>query len=1154
MKQAKTSLEELQKRPKRLEDAYHIALSAMSDGIYTVDRDLRIVTVDKLPVLWVKRRHENLIGRLLPEAFPFLPQRTYDQYREVFESGRTTVTEETIIVDQKNRSVETRMIPVSEDGQVTKVFTVLKDITETKQAKSALVSERDTLRSMIDVMPFGVTLLDRQRTVLSQNAGVTRIFGECKGKKCYKSYESNGEVCEECPVKRSFEDGIFHKTERKVTTPTGQSAVFENTAIPIRDSSGAITSCLEIVKDITKHKRGEESLREIRDLTRRLFETSPMPQAVMDPKSGRFVRCNEAAVRIYGYENREKLLDKTPLQMSTPTQYDGIASPIAAEKHIEACWRDGIHCFEWRHQRPNNQIWDADIHMMVFRHHGRPYIWFALRDITEYRRALNTLSESAQRYRDLVESTSDFIWEVDQNGSYTYASPKVRDILGYEPEEVIGKTPLDFMEEDEAKRVAGLFAAFAESCEPIQALENIGLHKDGEKVVLETNGVPIFDRKGAFGGYRGIDRDITGRKASEKALLTAQVRLSQAMDLAGIVYWEHDLSTGKMMFNDSFYALYGTTAKQEGGYQMTSDEAVDRFVHPEDAALVRRARQDLLASSDGLRSSKGFEHRIIRRDGEIRHIMTRSKAERDTSGRIVKVYGANQDITARIRGEEALRKSEEMYRSLIAASPDAISVIDRSGQVVLGSPKTLELFGVEKDHGLGRSIIEWVAPEDRPRAEAAIRQLLTTGYVPFGEFALKKEDGTLFDAEVHAAPIRLPDGTINGGILITRDMTDRKNLQAQLLQAQKMEAIGTLAGGVAHDFNNILTAIMGYSGFIQNKMPKADPLRTYLQEINNCASKAANVTRSLLAFSRKQSMELQPCSSNMILRDIEKLLRRLVPEDVDLTLALKEDVVIMVDVTQIGQVLMNLISNAKDAMPKGGALHVETKGTELGTEFGETHGFGAPGQYVMISVTDTGCGMDEATQKKIFEPFFTTKEVGKGTGLGLSIVYGIIKQHNGYVTVSSQPGKGTTFDIYLPAVKMNISQTKQAIVPAQGGTETILLAEDEDHVRQVVNEMLRMSGYTIIQATDGEDAVRQYKKHRDKIDLLILDVVMPGKNGKEVCDEIRTMNTSVPAIFMSGYTGDVVLDKGIPDIASNYISKPIIVDDLLKKIRETLER
>jgi two-component system, cell cycle sensor histidine kinase and response regulator CckA len=525
----------------------------------------------------------------------------------------------------------------------------------------------------------------------------------------------------------------------------------------------------------------------------------------------------------------------------------------------------------------------------------------------------------------------------------------------------------------------------------------------------------------------------------------------------------------------------------------------------------------------------------------------------DESGRYYGRIWTFRDMTARKKAEEALRRSEDMYRTLIAASPDSIVVTDMSGRVTLGSRKALDLFEVPEGHGIGRSILDWVSPQDRLKAETAIRQLSTTGEFLFGEFVLKRDDGAFFEAEVHAAPLRWSGGEARGVIFIVRDVTERKTLQAQLLQAQKMEAIGTLAGGVAHDFNNIIMAIMGFTGLIETMVPDDHPVRNHLHQIHACTSKAANVTRSLLTFSRKQAMELTPLNINVVIKDVEKLLRRLVPEDVRITLSLNDQVVTMADATQINQVLINLISNAKDAMPKGGSLHIETKMVEVGKEFRQAHGFGEPGRYGLIAVTDTGPGMDEVTKKKIFEPFFTTKEVGKGTGLGLAIVYGIIKQHNGYITVSSEPGKGARFEIYLPAVNAEVGEAEMGPDSIPGGTETILLVEDDNDVRTIAAEILRVSGYAIIEAEDGEAAVRKYREHRDSIDLLVLDVVMPGKNGKEVYEEIREMTPSVRVIFMSGYTGDIVLDRGIGHGTTDYISKPLSADELLKRIREALD-
>jgi nitrogen-specific signal transduction histidine kinase/CheY-like chemotaxis protein len=387
-----------------------------------------------------------------------------------------------------------------------------------------------------------------------------------------------------------------------------------------------------------------------------------------------------------------------------------------------------------------------------------------------------------------------------------------------------------------------------------------------------------------------------------------------------------------------------------------------------------------------------------------------------------------------------------------------------------------------------------------------------------------------------------------------RDITERKNLEDQLRQAQKMEAIGTLAGGVAHDFNNILMAIMGYANLLQMKMGQNDSSRVYVDQILASTAKAANITQSLLAFGRKQIMEMKPHKITTIVKDVEKLLRRLMREDIELTIKLGDDATVTADMTQIDQVLINLATNARDAMPQGGRLTIETGRVVIDEEFRRIHGYGKPNAYALILVTDTGIGMDEKTQEKIFEPFFTTKELGKGTGLGLSIVYGIVKQHNGYINVSSRPGEGSTFLLYLPEVKEKPRETKSAVREAKGGSETLLLAEDNADIRAVISDILKMLGYTVIEAVNGRDAVEKFREHQGEIKLIILDVVMPEKSGKEAYEEIRTMRHDIKALFMSGYTADIVLDKGVFGKTSDYIAKPIAPHELLHKVRHILDR
>ncbi|HHN64698.1 MAG TPA: response regulator [Nitrospirae bacterium] len=385
---------------------------------------------------------------------------------------------------------------------------------------------------------------------------------------------------------------------------------------------------------------------------------------------------------------------------------------------------------------------------------------------------------------------------------------------------------------------------------------------------------------------------------------------------------------------------------------------------------------------------------------------------------------------------------------------------------------------------------------------------------------------------------------------------EKELLQAQFLQSQKMEAIGHLAGGIAHDFNNILTAIIGYSTLLQQKMKEDDPMRSMVNSVISSAERAANLTQELLAFSRKQIINPKPVEINDLVKDMEKLLLRLIGEDIEFRTILSEQQLwVVADRGQLEQVIMNLITNARDAMPGGGILSIETATVEITRrQIDEQRDVIRPGRYAVISISDTGTGMDEETKEHIFEPFYTTKDVGKGTGLGLSVVYGIVKQHNGHIKVYSEKGHGTTFRIYLPLGKADIKEEKtEQRVELRGGTETVLLAEDESAVRELIKTVLTERGYEVIEAVDGRDAIEKFTVNRDRINLMILDVVMPEKSGREVYEEIKRIRPDIKVLFTSGYTSNIIQQKGVLDEGINFISKPVSPDELLIKVREVLE-
>jgi PAS domain S-box-containing protein len=509
----------------------------------------------------------------------------------------------------------------------------------------------------------------------------------------------------------------------------------------------------------------------------------------------------------------------------------------------------------------------------------------------------------------------------------------------------------------------------------------------------------------------------------------------------------------------------------------------------------------------------------------------------------------------------ALRESEGRYRLLLESVTDYIyTTLVENGRPVATSHGsgcvavtgyTSEEYAA--DPGLWLSM---VYGEDRLIVMEQANAVLA-GKTPITiEHRIIHKDGRI--RWIRNTPV--PRHNQEGGLIcydgIVTDITEQKTLEHQLFQAQKMEAIGQLAGGIAHDFNNILTAIIGFCTLIEMNMKKDDLQRSNLSNVLAAADRAADLTRSLLAFSRKQIINSQPADLNQIINKTEKFLKRIIGEDIDFKAVVCQDVLtVNADSGQIEQVLMNLATNARDAMPKGGLLSLETGTVEMDDEYIKAHGYGEPGRYACISVSDSGEGMDETTCKKVFEPFFTTKEVGKGTGLGLSIAYGIIKQHNGFIDVCSEPDKGTTFKIYLPLIHAAIAEKQTGKEETfERGTETILVADDDAAMRELVEKILTMFGYTVIMAVDGSDAVARFRANKERIDLVILDIIMPKMNGKEAFDEMRKLNPAVKGLFISGYTSDIVHKRGMLDQSLDFVSKPLNPKTLLIKIRDVLRK
>ncbi len=903
-----------------------------------------------------------------------------------------------------------------------------------------------------------------------------------------------------------------------------------------------------------------------------LTENNPLGIVVLD-LTHRIQMCNPAFERLFGYRQAE-ILGAELDSLLAPRDAKWEAAELSRQAAAGTVVREKA-----KRMRSDGSLVDVQILGVPILVEGKLIGSFGMyEDITKRRLAEKAQLEAEERFRSLFENATEGIFQTTTDGRYLSVNPALARMCGFaSPAEMILSVQdlgTEIYAEPGAREE---FKRLMTARGAVKDFEYEVRRKDGAKIWISENAHVVRGPDGEILSYEGTIEDITARKRAElERQVTFEIihAVNVTDNLDDLLRLIH-IALKKVMYAENcFVALYEPSS---GMFHFPF--FVDQFdVAPPPQRVGKSCTAHVYRSGKAmLIPQRTFD--LLAEQGEVELVGTPSPSwlgvplrtpaatigvlvvqhyedenaytERDQEF-VASVGGQIALAIERKRSEEKVRESEARLRVLVEQLPAVLWTVDKDLRFTSALGAGLARLGLKPNQIVGMSLLDYFETADQTFLPIAAHRRSVAGE-PM-TFHVEWKSGSY---ACHVEPLRDAEGQVSGAICMSLDITDRKQLEEQLRQAQKMEAVGRLAGGIAHDFNNLLMVIQGYSDLMVERLPSGDPLHRNAEQIQMAAQRASSLTRQLLAFSRKQMLAPKILNVQTVVADMEKILRRLIGEDIQLETSSAPDLgLVKADRSQIEQVILNLAVNARDAMPQGGRLTIETANVELDASYSHPPAVLSPGKYVMLAVTDNGCGMDAETQAHVFEPFFTTKEKGKGTGLGLATVYGVVKQSGGYVWVYSEPGRGTSFKIYLPRIEEKVvpgaRDGKIDARPAERGSETILLVEDEKGVRELAREYLTSTGYTVIEAEDGHTALELAAMHVGPVHLLLTDVVMPGISGRELAERVGQIRPGIKILYMSGYTDQAVVHHGILENDAVLLQKPFTLTTLAAKLREIL--
>gem|GEM_PF-366094 len=1024
----------------------------------------------------------------------------------------------------------------------------VRDITERKQFQKRLEESERTFRQAIEILPLGCVMTGITGEVVYVNKTFTELFGytvediptsQIWMEKVYPDPEYREQVKNHWlkDIERlspsgqhdnqSFILDVITKDQRKRIVEFRQTRIGDQLLI--------------VSNDITEQKQAEEALIKSEELFRNTFENHSAVMLLVDPETGNILKANQAAANYYGWP-REKLIRMNIMDIN-------ILTPDEIKAEMDKARTDNKIHFEFRHRKADGSIRDVSVFSSRISTEGRDVLYSIVHDITERKKAEFALKESQARFERMAQKIHDGL-SIIENGKLVFVNDRACEILGYSREEMAGIRGVDLAVEEHKDRLDKLLKDNREGKAVPWEVDFKIIRKDGEIRHIH-NRYSVSD-SGSMRSFYIMTSDITERMKALDDLRESEETFRALSENSADTIMRFDKEHRHLYVNPTVEKLTGI---------------------PWQNFIGKNHRE--LGFPDNLCEFWGKYISDVFNDGQVARTEFQLPngiwmdwllmPEFGPSGEVTAVITSSRDITERKVAEEALRMSEAVLKESQRIAHVGSWHLDIASNEVIWSEELYKMYGFDPnlppppytEHQ------KLFTPDSWVKLSTALKNTKETG-VPY-EFELEtvRKDGSNGWMWVHGETLLDASGKTVGLRGAAQDITERKRseeekayLEAQLQQAQKMESVGRLAGGVAHDFNNLLTSISGNVELALSEIPKESGLSVTLSEVRKASLSAAALIKQLLAFSRKQIIEPRVVDLNLLISNMHKMLSRLIGEDIELETLPHENLkAVKIDPSQFEQILVNLAVNARDAMPQGGVLTIETTAVDLDEEYCHTHAGVSPGSYVMLAVSDTGSGMSEEVRQHIFEPFFTTKSKSEGTGLGLATTYGAVKQAGGTIEVYSEPGEGSTFKIYLPVVdeKAEVMEADRGSEVLLKGSETVLLVEDEQMVRTLAIRLLKKMGYNVIDASNGRKALEIVSEMKDRIDLLMTDVVMPGMNGRQLAEKLKEIHPETKVLFTSGYTENIIAHHGVVEEGLNFIGKPYSMNMLARKIREILD-